>query len=134
MTSADQSIITTLTTVQARTEVRYTTYARQYEAFRRLPECVDEPDRELQISIAYLYHTSLSILEERRHALAEYIEDVRDVLSSFAEMNDVEKVDELRSNVVAECREEVMDLEKELRHIDRGITMAHKHESQLMAE
>jgi hypothetical protein len=134
MTSADQTIMTTLSTIQARTEVRYATYARQYESFRRLPECVEGPDRELQISIAYLYHTSLSILEERRRALAEYIEDVRDVLSSFADMTDLEKVDELRSSIAAECREEVIDLEKELRQIDRGITMAHRHESQLMAD
>jgi len=134
MVAVDQNLITQLTTLQARTTVRYATYARHYEAFRKLPICVDESDRELQLSIAYLYHTSLSILEERKVALAEYTEDVKDVILGFGEIDDALQIQELRTNLADECVSEVRELEKELREIDRGITMAHRHERELMMD
>ena len=134
MVAVDQNLITQLTTLQARTAVRYATYARHYEAFRKLPVCADEADRELQLGIAYLYHTSLSILEERKIALAEYTEDVRDVILGFGDIHDRVKVNELRTNLAEECISEVRELEKELREIDRGISMAHRHERELMTD
>ena len=130
----DQYILTKLTTIQERVEVRYAAYARQYEAFRRLPVCEDETDRELQLSIAYLYHTSLSILEERSTGMKDYLEDVRDVLLSLGDMHDADKVVEIRTNVSEECQQEVRDLEHELRDIDRGVSMAHRHQAELMTD
>jgi hypothetical protein len=92
-----------------------------------------DDERELQQSIAYLYHTSLSILEERKKSLEDYCDDVRDVLVSFEEILDETRREELRANLLVECTDEIAGLESELRQIDRGVAMARQHEHELLA-
>ncbi len=133
MGTSNQTIISQLRTQIERTEVRLATYARQYEAFRVLSAGTSEDERELQVSIAYLYHTSLSVLEERKKSLEEYCDDVRDVLASFEEVLDEGRQEEMRANLLAECREEVSGLKDELIEIDRGVAMARQHEQEFLA-
>ncbi len=134
MTKCDHQILGQLRTQIERTEVRLQTYARQYEAFRVLSEGTSEDEHELQVSIAYLYHTSLSILEERKQSLEAYCDDVRDVLASFEEVTDVAKQSELRQSLWVECQDEIRELSRELREIDRGVAMARRHEHELLAD
>lgn len=134
MTESNHVILGQLRTQIERTEVRLQTYGRQYEAFRVLSAETSEDEHELQVSIAYLYHTSLSILEERKQSLEAYCDDVRDVLASFEEVLDQEKQNELRQNLMVECREEIRELSRELREIDRGVAMARRHEHELLAD
>lgn len=134
MGTSNHDILSQLRTQIERTEVRLATYARQYETFRVLSAETSEDERELQVSIAYLYHTSLSILEERKKSLEDYCDDVREVLASFEEIEDVEKQQELRSNLMIECQEEVTGLREELIEIDRGVAMARQHEHEFLAE
>ncbi len=133
MGTSNHTIISQLRTQIERTEVRLATYARQYEAFRVLSAGTSEDERELQVSIAYLYHTSLSVLEERKKSLEEYCDDVRDVLASFEEVLDEGRQEEMRANLLAECREEVSGLKDELIEIDRGVAMARQHEHEFLA-
>lgn len=133
MGTSNQIIISQLRTQIERTEVRLATYARQYETFRVLSSETSEDERELQVSIAYLYHTSLSILEERKKDLEEYCDDVRDVLASFEEVLDQDRQEEMRVNLLAECRAEVTGLKEELAEIDRGVAMARQHEHEFLA-
>lgn len=130
----NHTIIGQLRTQIERTEVRLSMYARHYEGFRLRSADTGEDNRELQSSIAYLYHTSLSILEERKTSLEEYCDDVRDVLASFEEVNDQEKRTELRRNLYNECCDELAGLDDELRQIDRGVAMARRHEHELLAD
>ena len=125
-------IIGQLRTQIERTEIRLRTYARQYEAFRQFPIPEDGETRDLQLSIAYLYHTSLSILEERRQSLEDYYTDVTDVLDSVDEVADPERATELRENVLSECQHEITTLTDELRHIDEGVAAAHRHQRELL--
>lgn len=134
MADNDQFITLPLTTLLVRISVRYATYSHHYESFRKLPVCHGDTNRELQLNIAYLYHTSLSILEERKQTLEEYIMEVREVIDTFKEMLDVEKVQEIRSNMITECAEEAELLRQELRQIDKGIKTAHRHERALMTD
>ncbi len=134
MGTTNHAIIGTLRTQIERTEVRLATYARQYETFRALSADTSEDERELQVSIAYLYHTSLSILEERKKNLEDYCDDVRDVLASFEEIMDDERRAELRQNLMVECREELSGLNEELESIDQGVAMARRHEHELLAD
>jgi chaperonin cofactor prefoldin len=133
MGTSNQTIISHLRTHIERTEVRLATYARQYEAFRILSSDTSDDARELQVSIAYLYHTSLSVLEERKKSLEEYCDDVRDVLASFEEILDPDRQEEMRATLLAECREEVAGLQDELVEIDRGVAMARQHEHEFLA-
>jgi chaperonin cofactor prefoldin len=133
METTNHMIIAKLRTQIERTEIRLATYARQYEAFRLLAVETDADERELQRSIAYLYHTSLSILEERKKNLEDYCDDVRDVLASFEDVLDSDRRDELRDNLLVECNEELSGLEDELTQIDQGVVMARRHEHELLA-
>lgn len=134
MVIENHTIISQLRTQIERTEVRLSTYARQYESFRSLASSSSDEERELQVSIAYLYHTSLSILEERKKSLEDYCDDVRDVLASFEEMLDEERRCEMRNNLLLECRTELQGLDEELLQIDQGVAMARQHEHELLAE
>lgn len=134
MVITNHIILGQLRTLIERTEVRYATYSRRYEAFRQHPVCANEADRELQMSIAYLYHTSLSILEERQKTLEDYHQDIADVLVSFDDVSEAADRDHLREHLFLECREEIRGVRDELRQIDEGIMMAKRHESKLMAE
>ncbi|OIP78150.1 MAG: hypothetical protein AUK16_00790 [Parcubacteria group bacterium CG2_30_44_11] len=133
MEITNHMIIAKLRTQIERTEVRLATYARQYEAFRLLTVETDENERDLQLNIAYLYHTSLSILEERKKNLVDYCDDVRDVLASFEDVLDENRRAELRDNLFIECKEELSGLEDELLQIDQGVVMAKHHEHELLA-
>ncbi len=134
MVTNNHTIIGQLRTQIERTEVRLATYARQYETFRALSSDTSDDARELQVSIAYLYHTSLSILEERKKNLEDYCDDVRDVLASFEDVLDLERREAMRSNLMAECREEISGLNEELVEIDRGVAMARRHEHELLTD
>jgi len=134
MVIENHTIISCLRTQIERTEVRLQTYARQYETFRSSLDCVDESSRELQMSISYLYHTSLSILEQRKEGLEAYCDDVRGVLASFEEMDDESRQHELRTELLTECEEEVGALIAELHDIDEGVAMARRHEHELFTE
>lgn len=134
MATTNHTIISTLRTQIERTEVRLVTYARQYEAFRQLTAEMSDDERELQTSIAYLYHTSLSILEERKKNLEDYCDDVRDVLASFEDIVDEARRTELRDNLLVECRDELTGLHEELESIDQGVAMARRHEHELLAD
>ncbi len=133
METAGHVIIGKLRTQIERTEVRLVTYARQYEAFRLLAVEAGEDERELQLSIAYLYHTSLSVLEERIKDLEAYTDDVRDVLASFEDVLDDGRRSELQQNLLVECDDELSGLADELLQIDQGVAMARRHEHGLFA-
>ncbi len=134
MVTSNHTIIGQLRTQIERTEVRLATYARQYETFRALSSDASDDARELQVSIAYLYHTSLSILEERKKNLEDYCDDVRDVLASFEDVLDLDRREEMRTNLLTECREEISGLNEELIEIDRGVAMARRHEHELLTD
>jgi hypothetical protein len=133
MVSGSHIILGKLRTQIARTTVRMNVYSHQYEAFRKYPVCANDTDRELQMNIAYLYHTSLSMLEERRKSLEDYCEDVKDVLASFASLDEITKREQLQTDLFKECREEIISLQKELREIDASVAMARRHEIGLMS-
>jgi chaperonin cofactor prefoldin len=134
METTNHTIIAKLRTQIERTEVRLATYARQYEAFRLVVAEANEDERELQRSISYLYHTSLSVLEERKKNLEDYCDDIRDVLASFEDILDEDRRTELRKNLLVECKDELAGLEDELLQIDQGVAMARRHEQGLHAE
>ncbi len=134
MVTSNHTVIGQLRTQIERTEVRLATYARQYETFRALSSDASDDARELQVSIAYLYHTSLSILEERKKNLEDYCDDVRDVLASFEDVLDLDRREEMRTNLLTECREEISGLNEELIEIDRGVAMARRHEHELLTD
>lgn len=134
MVIENHTIISQLRTQIARTDMRLRTYARHYEAFRAYGDCSDSADRELQVSIAYLYHTSLSILEQRKESLEQYCDDVRGVLASFEDMVDVEQQRVLREELLSECQAEVSTLSEELRDIDEGVALARRHEHELLTD
>lgn len=134
MVSEKVHIVALLTTLEMRATIRFQTYARQYESFRRYPLCEDEQDRELQLSIAYLYHTSLGILEERLETLSTYIEDVKGVLETLEDTSVEGHPQEVRENLQIESIEQIAELNRELAQIDRGIKAAHRQEKKLMAD
>ena len=134
MVITNHIILGKLRTQIERVSVRYAEYARRYETFRALPICENGNDRELQLNIAYLYHTSLSILEERQQSLNDYCDDVRDVLASVEEISGAQEQDELRENLFSECGQEIISVKKDLRQIDKGIKAAKQHERELLME
>lgn len=108
----------------ARTTVRLQTYSRQYETFRVQSLSDNESERQLQLNIAYLYHTSLSILEERITSIQQYITDMEAVIDDLEVVDTSERRHELRSTLQSECIAEVESLQQELQQIDEGIRFA----------
>lgn len=131
MVTDNHVIIAPLRTQIERTSVRLSTYARLYETFKLAPAPTDEDSRELRMSIAYLYHTSLSILEERKKSLEDYCADVTDVLQSFISLSGVEKADAIQA-LTLECQTEIKNLNEELQQIDEGIAAAKQHQRELL--
>jgi len=134
MVKQNHLILSQLRTQIERIDVRLFEYGRRYEWFRALPDCVDLVDRQLQLNITYLYHTTLSVLEERQNLLSDYIDDVRDVLADLEAVSETGKQVELRSQVFKESREEVKAAAAELIRLDRGIKAAMRNERELLAD
>ena len=111
---------------RTRIQVRLQTYAYQYEQFRAQELSETESERAMQLNVAYLYHTSLSILEDRLQTLETYADDVREVLLDLESIDESARRKELRTSLYHECQEEVRNVQEEIDHIDSGIRFARK--------
>lgn len=111
---------------RTRIEVRLQTYAYQYERFRDQDLSESDSDRAMQLNVAYLYHTSLSILEERLQTLEAYADDVREVLLDLESIDESARRKELRTSLYHESQEEVRTMKEEIDQIDAGIRFARK--------
>lgn len=126
MNITNHGIMVQLRTQIARTTVRLQAYAHQYEKFREQELSEADSERTMQLNVAYLYHTSLSILEERLQTIETYCEDIRDVLLDLESIDESARRKELRTSLYHECQEEVRTLQEELDQIDSGIRFARK--------
>ncbi len=134
MVIENHTIIGRLRTQIERTEMRLSVYSRQYESFKEHADYMEHDARDLQVSIAYLYHTSLSILEQRKQGLLEYCDDVREVLATFEDVADTNRQQTLRAELLQECEDELRTLADELHDIDDGVAMARRHEHELLTD
>ena len=111
---------------RTRIHVRLQTYAYQYERFRDQELSESESERAMQLNVAYLYHVSLSILEERLQTLETYAEDVREVLLDLESIDESARRKELRSSLYHECEDEVCSIIGEIDQIDASVRFARK--------
>lgn len=126
MDISNHGIITQVRNQIARTHVRLQAYSRQYERFREQELSESDSERTIQLNIAYLYHTSLSVLEERLQGLENYADDVREVLLDLESIDESARRKDLRASLYHECQDEVKVFQDELEQIDSSIRFARK--------